>query len=471
VERTDEKPKWARGKDRHAHRLPNHYTVHLTLPLSKTDAASIFEWLATRVKEGESLLNALGQAEQLQDLIGELLPPVGASLPDTFHDVPRTVMAIAQSLSGFTEDLPADLQKAAEALHRRITSAFGTLLLTHYFLEVVIPLAQLTPAQAWLVALLRDHCYVNHDTGEVRDEVLVRGGYSELANWLGLTRPKTIWEWARDEKGAVSAFLAILPSQERDDIDSIRFQVRMDEPVFDGASGTISMAQMAPVDGAHDTDTPGANGTHRMAELAPLEGAAGTIGWREWHSLKHLNTSQTTSLKITPTTQDDPAAVPSSWILRKILIQSRVHPKVVKDLLSKKASVKAFISWLLYACSPAGEGIQSPLSYALASLRDFPDRGSGGAYDQLAALPPAELVRLVRWSAKRATRKYDFTIASSGNDLWDRTMGASDRLSVLLSILLGEESASEAWERKETQITTDGEKVYQEIETIHTTCG
>ena len=38
VERTDEAPRWARGKDRQAHRLPNHYTVHLTLPLSCIDA-------------------------------------------------------------------------------------------------------------------------------------------------------------------------------------------------------------------------------------------------------------------------------------------------------------------------------------------------------------------------------------------------------------------------------------------------
>ena len=469
VEQSEEKPHWARGKDRRAHRLPNHYTVHMTLPLSRADAASIFEWLETRVKEGQSLLNALGQAEKLQDFVGEVLPPVGFPIPDKFLDVPRTVMAITQSLSGIAGDLPANLQEVAEALHRRITSAFGTILLTHYFLETVIPSAQLTPAQAWLVALLRDRCFVNHDTGEVRDEVLVRGGYSELADWIGLSRPKTIWEWVRDEKGAVSAFLAILPSLERDDINSVRFQIRMDEPVFNGASGTISLAQMALADGADDTHTPGANGTHRMAQLAPLEGADDTIGWREWHRLKLLNTSPKPQERISPTTQDSQAvAVPSSWVLRKLLIQSRVHPKVIKDLLAKNVSVKAFVSWLLYACSPSGEGIQNPLAFVLASLRDYPERGAGGAYDQLAAMPPPALVRLTRWSVKRASRGYDLLSPSSGDDVWDKNMGVSTRHALLLEILLGEEKANGSLETKKTQVFMEGKKLYQEIETTRT---
>ena len=115
----------------------------------------------------------------------------------------------------------------------------------------------------------------------------------------------------------------------------------------------------------------GANGTHTMAEMAPLvarmahsHGANGTV--------KALTPHQTHP-KITPTTKGGPAvAVPPSWVFRKILIQSRVHSKVMKELLEKNASVHTFVSWLLYAFSPAGEGIQSPLSYALASLRDNP---------------------------------------------------------------------------------------------------
>ena len=374
-------------------------------------------------------------------------------------------MEIVGLLAGEKGELLPDLREASENLHQKIVSAFGTILLTHYFLETVIPNAKLTAPQAWLVALLRDRCYYNRDTGEVREEVLVRGGYSELADWLGLNRPKTIWEWIRDVHGPVSAFLCILPSQDQDDVDSMRLRVRMEEPIFAGASGTIRMAHLAPVGGAHDTNRNGANGTHTMAEMAPLDGADGTSAWREWHGLKHLNSSPNTPNRITSTTEDVPAvAVPPSWVLGKILIQSRVHPKVTKELLEKNASVQAFVSWLLYACSPAGEGIQNPLSYALASLRDNPDQGPGGAYDRLAALPPAEFVHLVHWSIKRVSRKYELQSTPSGNELWEKTVGASERHAILLAILLGEQETTETWERKENQKFMNGGKVIQDVE-------
>ena len=431
VEQCQEEPRWARGKDRQAHRLPNNYTVHMTLPLSFSDAASVSDWLKNCLSNGIPLLDALIKAVQIQDLVGEVLPQVGIPLADVSPDVPRTVMEIARQLAGVDGKLPLDLQEASEALHRKIISAFGTIILTHYFLGTVIPTAKLTPAQAWLVALLRDRCYFNRDTGEVRDEVLVRGGYEELADRLGLNRSKTVWEWIRDKKNPVSAFLTVLPGIERDEANFLRLRVRLEEPIFDGASDTIRLAQVAPMDGADDT--------YRMAEMAPLDGASGTPGWREWHGLKHLSTDLKTPERITPTTRITPAVVPFKWILRKILAQAHAHPKVTKDLLAKNASAQAFVSWLLYACSPAGDGIKNPLAYVLAALREDPGRGAGGTFDRLAALPPIELIHMVRWSVNHASRKYNFTDNSSGNPDWEETMGATDRYGILLKILIGEE--------------------------------
>ena len=469
VERCEEEPRWTRRKDRRAHRLPNNYTVHMTLPLSLADAASVQEWLKSCMNDGLPLLDALTKAVQTQDLVGEILLPVGIPSEDSSLENPRTVMEIASQLVGVEGKLPPDLQEASEALHRKIISAFGTILLTHYFLETVIPNAKLTPSQAWLVTLLRDRCYINHDTGEVRDEVVVRGGYEELADWLGLDRSKTVWEWIRNQESPVSGFLAVLPSLERDDATSLRLRVRLEEPIFDGTSDNHQLAQMAPSNGADGTITHGANDTHSVAEMALLDDADGTDVWREWHGLKHLNTSQNTSERITSTTLDkSAAAVPASWVLKKILIQSRVHPKVTKDLLAKNASARAFVAWLLYACSPAGEGIQSPLAYALASLRDYPDRSPGSTYDQLAALPPAELVWLIHWSVQRVSRKYDLQTTPSGNELWDKTMGASERHAPLLAILLGDAGITNSWGRKETQSIMDGRTVLQEVETTRT---
>jgi hypothetical protein len=271
----------------------------------------------------------------------------------------------------------------------------------------------------------------------VRDEVLVHGGYSELANWLGLNRPKTVWEWIHDSQGPVSAFLSTLAGSDQDNIDSLRLQVRLDEPVFDGASGTISDEQMASIDGTIGTINHGANVTHSMADMAPLDGAIGTPPWREWHSLKHVNPSSTTQEKITPTTPNTAAVVPPPrWDLKKLLVQNHVHPKVTKELLHKNVSPRTFISWLLYACSPAGEGINNPLAYALASLREESVQEPGNAYDQLAALPPKELIKLARWSIERASNKYDLRNVSSGNPTWDSVMKASTRHNLLLTYLV-----------------------------------
>ena len=54
------------------------------------------------------------------------------------------------------------------------------------------------------------------------------------------------------------------------------------------------------------------------------------------------------------------------------------------------ADPRSLISWLLYAVSPDGKGIDKPWGWALAQLRDAPEMGAGAAYDTLAALPPHE---------------------------------------------------------------------------------
>lgn len=465
VERRDTSPHWERGYDRRTHRLPNKYTVHMTLRLSHADSQSVLDWLREHIQAGTILLEALRQAVGVKDLVGDLLP-FADSDPSNEQIHAQTVMDIAVLLND--GELSTQERETAEALHRRIISGFGTILMTHYFLEKVIPQAGLTPPQAWLVTLLRDRCYANVQTGEVRDEVLVRGGYVELAGWLNLSRPKTVWEWLRDPEGAMTAFVAVLPVQAGDDVDLLRLKVRMDEPLFGGANGTIDMAQVTPLDGGDGTINVGAVGTHSVAEVAPLDGADGTKEWRKWHSLKLLNTS-TNTLESHSTTQANPAEVlPSSWSLRKLLVQNRAHPRVTKDLLAASASAKAFVSWLLFACSPAGEGIKNPFAYAIASLQDDVETGVGRAYDALAALPPSELVGLIRWSLHKASSIYDFANQTSGNPTWDETMGSSSRHAILLAVLLGDQNALPTWERKDTQIMIDGEEVLKTREITHT---
>ena len=46
-----------------------------------------------------------------------------------------------------------------------------------------------------MLILLRDMCYENPQNGEVRNRVRVKGGYAEVAGWLGMSRPRTVWDW------------------------------------------------------------------------------------------------------------------------------------------------------------------------------------------------------------------------------------------------------------------------------------
>ncbi|MBK6298678.1 MAG: hypothetical protein IPF48_12300 [Sphingomonadales bacterium] len=54
----------------------------------------------------------------------------------------------------------------------------------------------------WMLTLLRDICYVNPESGETRNRVTVKGGYAEIAGWLGMVRPRTIWDWFNEKNSS-----------------------------------------------------------------------------------------------------------------------------------------------------------------------------------------------------------------------------------------------------------------------------
>ena len=125
-------------------------------------------------------------------LVGEIFLPIGAqpSIQETRSKLPirpLTVMDIARELSG-KKKLSRDDQLLAEALHTKIVTAFGTIAITHYFVEQVIPQAGLSPEEAALLVVFRSNCYANPKTGEVRNKVVVYGGFEEIASWIGLNR-------------------------------------------------------------------------------------------------------------------------------------------------------------------------------------------------------------------------------------------------------------------------------------------
>ncbi len=86
-----------------------------------------------------------------------------------------------------------DLADLVDELVERLLPANDQLHLSWYFLLHWLPLLGHGPG--WATILLRDRCFYNRQTGELRDTVNVRGGYQELASALGLQRTKTIREW------------------------------------------------------------------------------------------------------------------------------------------------------------------------------------------------------------------------------------------------------------------------------------
>jgi hypothetical protein len=128
-------------------------------------------------------------------------------------------------------------------------------------------------------------------------------------------------------------------------------------------------------------------------------------------------------------------------VLDRLLSVNRVHPKTRKSV--RGGDAKALVSWLLYAMSPEGSGIKNPVSYALTRLGEDPTSGAGGAFDDLAALPPSDLIAVIQ-DGVRGMSQRDFASVGQGNTaghLWLSAMGSGNtRATALLSILLGEDA-------------------------------
>jgi hypothetical protein len=157
------------------------------------------------------------------------------------------------------------------------------------------------------------------------------------------------------------------------------------------------------------------------------------------HSLNSKEIPDTTS-SATPSPE---VVVPTMWNITRIFNLNPTSTQLRIALAN--TDPRALISWLLYAVSPDGKGIDKPWGWALAQLRDAPEMGAGGAYDTLAALPPHELIRLIRYSNEKSTSRYQSAeefihgveMGGSKNALWDKTMGTKNaRVGCLLKILI-----------------------------------
>jgi hypothetical protein len=301
-----------------------------------------------------------------------------------------------------------------------------------------------------MLTLLRDMCYVNPENGETRNRVRVRGGYAEIAGWLGMSRPMTIWEWLHGkEKGffkrpVFRAYVREVEKQKElgfeiserifdvmfEDIPPQLLELALTEQdihaVFNGenspvhATFSIGFTRLAENGHANCTIafTQFAYSIHAicMIVVTPLSlpGHATCI-------VKSSLTLKPNSLTLNPVAlnpQPSPeaetnlaAVIPSEagksgrvenmafWDFDFLIQNNSVNPVSKGKLLgtNKKfgrsiASLSTgFVSWLLYAYSPAGTRVSDPVGLAIKRLCENASAGAGGDFNRLGTLTPFAL--------------------------------------------------------------------------------
>lgn len=106
------------------------------------------------------------------------------------------------------------------------------------------------------------------------------------------------------------------------------------------------------------------------------------------------------------------------WDLNDLLDRNRVSAKNQELLVENGLRAQAFVSWLLYATSPSGNGIRDPIAHTVSRLVSDPSRGAGGRFDQLANLPANELADLLIREVNGQ---------SPWNQTWRKTMEGAPR--------------------------------------------
>lgn len=477
----------------HFRQIANLYRVHMDPPLVRADAAALLEILQLRsgiTKEMPALDRIERALVALQSLQNEDVSCFLAKLPEGEEPLPEiknypgpTAMHVVHALTGLDDELPAGLQQAAEELHQRIISFAGKALITLYFLEKVARAFRLTHAQTWLLAQMRKKGFRDDVTGEVRDWIIVQGGYRTLARWAGIspTRKKTIWEWLRYTNFSVFV-TEIEPSpdepelqedtnlrkdaerllKEWDETDTRVFGIRLNEPLVsmldggsetpgvaemrhgNGGDETPDMAQVRPGSGEDETLVNGASGTPVAAEVRLRLGASDTH-FKFFKVLRPVLKDQKRTNQYDPdqnvsVDQWVAALAPKRWNLQRLFNNGHASLKKQKELAT--ADPAAFVSWLLYAFSQ--NNLQNPFGYALSQLAIGPTIGAGGAFDELASYAPIELVKLAAATISGQSGSWAMAQTRFTEDaLWDNTIGPTNpRIAHLFLILTGADHPS-----------------------------
>lgn len=166
---------------------PNKYTLY-GIPITPGDAEDLKQYLiAQGIRENPkaALLTAL--SAQPRDIFHY---PVRDASAETIITVPRklSIQDVVREAAG--QRLSPELMELADRLSDHLLTPNEFILVSWYFLRHWLPL--LGADVAMLILILRNACFFNETTGEMRDEVWIEGGYEALAQRLGLANPRLI---------------------------------------------------------------------------------------------------------------------------------------------------------------------------------------------------------------------------------------------------------------------------------------
>ena len=409
------KTTWVSDNGNQPNMAAHAYGVQMTMPLTAAHASSLRQWLLQNLKQTGDPKAVLQSA--LHTPLDELL--FGESEHNNVNQ-PVTVLHLVMDVFGeqFTE---AQCKTWAQQLQHHIMPPKDQIIISHFFIENLLPL--LGPGPGWLLTLLRDRSYLNRETGEFRNQVTVAGGWGEIASWMGMKRPKTVWEWLHGTKPGdtdddpsipknpyLRVFLTeIIRGDERPssfehaprifnvvqeeiptpllsemaktdhpitnwsdwfenvitNLSPMESQWR-DCPLYSGAIVPYGMARLSLADGA--------NVPYTMARLSPSNGANVPYLSSLTPGLKNLSSLEITNLPtsdgrnvIQPQFQISDQAGRWEWDFL-FAFNPEINTKD-QDMLREKTAPEMFVAWLIYAYSKQGKGIDSPVMFAVRRVQ------------------------------------------------------------------------------------------------------
>ncbi|MDX9993662.1 MAG: DnaA N-terminal domain-containing protein [Anaerolineales bacterium] len=398
------------------------WRVNMAPRLTHQDCNAIHAVLHRVVAETSSIPEALDVTQQaLQGMAAQpphnyLDEPKNQEIPLTGW--PKGVIEIVRRVTGYKGDLPEELHKAAEKLQDHIIGGYGTVIITHYFLQIAAPKLGLSHGQAWTIIALRDRCWYDHINQKPYSFAVLQNGMQELAS---LTRAtvKSARNWLNDP--AFQMFVAV------EDTDGVEFpeswgwnpmvlDVRQDEPTAE-ERGAVLIAEsddsgkkrvtirekMINGQGKNDKRP----GKKRVTDWEKVINGQGKNDKRLNNFIKpQLSPTKPHESPHTPrqnSAQKPGVGSRAYWEWDDLMSKNSVSLPMSKKLLiaNKQAGHEIaslchnFVSWMLYAYSEAGRGVKNPVSNALARLQENTFSGAGGDFERLATLTPHELKSLI----------------------------------------------------------------------------